>query len=85
MYATPQVVTRCGIFIGMKATSELVERVRCLACGSAYAKPAGGGTLYANPGCPACGYLGWVQHGEPFRPGEMQRRFVAGHLQRRTG
>ena len=35
------------------------EPVRCLACGSKYSKPIGGGTAAANPGCPECGYLGW--------------------------
>ena len=37
-----------------------IETVRCLACGAAYAKPASGGTVRANPGCPECGYVGWV-------------------------
>jgi hypothetical protein len=37
-----------------------VERVRCLECGTTYAKPAGGGTVQENPGCPRCGYLGWI-------------------------
>jgi hypothetical protein len=44
-------------------TLQLVERVRCLDCGSAYSKPAAGGTVAANPGCPECGYLGWVPAG----------------------
>jgi hypothetical protein len=34
--------------------------VACLACAAAYEKPAGAGTLAANPGCPSCGYVGWV-------------------------
>jgi predicted nucleic acid-binding Zn-ribbon protein len=38
----------------------VLESVRCLECGSPYAKPVGGGTANANPGCPACGYLGWL-------------------------
>jgi hypothetical protein len=37
-----------------------IETVRCLSCGSAYGKPAGGGTVRSNPGCPECGYVGWV-------------------------
>jgi hypothetical protein len=37
-----------------------VETVRCLSCGVPYAKPSGGGTVRANPGCPECGYVGWV-------------------------
>jgi hypothetical protein len=36
------------------------ESVCCLACGSPYAKPTGRGTAAANPGCPVCGYLGWL-------------------------
>ena len=38
----------------------VVASVRCLECGAIYAKPAGGGTVRSNPGCPECGYLGWV-------------------------
>jgi hypothetical protein len=34
--------------------------VICLACAAAYEKPAGAGTLAANPGCPTCGYVGWI-------------------------
>jgi predicted nucleic acid-binding Zn-ribbon protein len=36
-----------------------IQTVRCLACGTAYAKPARGGTTVRNPGCPECGYVGW--------------------------
>lgn len=38
----------------------LLESVRCLECGSIYAKPCDGGTVHENPGCPECGYVGWV-------------------------
>jgi hypothetical protein len=38
----------------------LVESVRCLECGVTYAKPLGGGTVRENPGCPDCGYVGWM-------------------------
>jgi hypothetical protein len=41
----------------------LLESVRCLECGAVYGKPAGGGTVRANPGCPDCGYVGWVAAG----------------------
>jgi hypothetical protein len=44
----------------------LIESVRCLECGAVYSKPAGGGTVAANPGCPECGYLGWLQVAPPF-------------------
>ena len=37
-----------------------VVTVRCLGCNELYAKPLGGGTVRANPGCPECGYVGWV-------------------------
>jgi hypothetical protein len=37
-----------------------VVNVRCLGCSQPYAKPLGGGTVRANPGCPECGYVGWV-------------------------
>lgn len=38
----------------------LHQRVRCLECRRAYAKPNGGGTSARNPGCPTCGYVGWI-------------------------
>lgn len=38
----------------------LLEGVRCLECGEVYAKPAAGGIVDKNPGCPACGYVGWI-------------------------
>lgn len=47
----------------------VLESVRCLECGSAYAKPAGGGTVETNPGCPECRYLGWL----PFSPEEASQ------------
>jgi hypothetical protein len=62
-----------------------VQRVRCLACGLVYVKPAGGGTVSANPGCPACGYVGWVLEQSVVRRDVAQRRSVAGRLRRRTG
>jgi predicted nucleic acid-binding Zn-ribbon protein len=47
----------------------VLQSVRCLECGSPYAKPVGGGTAAANPGCPDCGYLGWLPFsGEPGSP-----------------
>ena len=38
----------------------LVSSVRCLACGTVYPKPSSLGTAGSNPGCPRCGYVGWV-------------------------
>ncbi len=37
-----------------------VERVCCLECGTNYIKPSEGSTAYCNPGCPSCGYVGWI-------------------------
>jgi predicted nucleic acid-binding Zn-ribbon protein len=39
---------------------EVLQMVRCLGCGAIYSKPARGGTVTVNPGCPDCGYLGWL-------------------------
>jgi predicted nucleic acid-binding Zn-ribbon protein len=39
---------------------EVLHTVRCLSCGAVYSKPARGGTVTANPGCPDCGYVGWL-------------------------
>ena len=36
------------------------ECVHCLECGSVYAKPVSGGAVARNPGCPDCGYVGWI-------------------------
>ncbi len=35
--------------------------VTCLECGTTYAKPVKGGTTARNPGCPNCGYVGWLE------------------------
>ena len=52
----------------------MLETVRCLECGAVYAKPAGGGTVYANPGCPSCGYVGWIPLSVPgARPAPRRR------------
>ena len=45
-----------------------IERVRCLDCSTSYSKPAGGGTVHENPGCPRCGYLGWIATTVPTEP-----------------
>jgi hypothetical protein len=42
------------------ASAVTFEGVQCLECGVAYSKPADGGTVAKNPGCPMCGYVGWV-------------------------
>jgi hypothetical protein len=67
-----------GIFRHMEAPSSNVvqiERVRCLECGTTYAKPVDGGTVHENPGCPRCGYLGWISAAIP-ASGSGLRRFA---------
>ena len=65
----------------------LVVSVRCLSCGAVYPKPWALGTAESNPGCPRCGYVGWVPAGEDgadeviAAPGPL--RFDAGRPQRR--
>ena len=54
-----------------------VDRVRCLECGTAYSKPGEGGTVQENPGCPRCGYLGWISASVPFSEEVVQHRHVA--------
>jgi hypothetical protein len=50
-----------------------IERVRCLDCSTSYTKPADGGTVHENPGCPRCGYLGWISTGLPTVPAAPDR------------
>jgi uncharacterized protein with PIN domain len=65
--------------VGPKLT--VLESVRCLECGAVYAKPSGGGTVRENPGCPDCGYVGWVgTHVTTFSESWMPRHFDAGRL-----
>jgi hypothetical protein len=52
-----------------------LESVRCLECSEIYSKPVAGGTVQKNPGCPSCGYVGWI----PLTvPEKSPRRFAAG-------
>lgn len=62
-----------------------IDRVRCLGCGVVYVKPIGGGTVWANPGCPECGYVGWVLENSPFTRDALQHRSVGDRLRRRAG
>lgn len=62
----------------------VVQKVRCLECGAVYAKPASGGTVRANPGCPECGYLGWLAASIPFRRAGAQSHYASDHPSRRT-
>ena len=52
------------------------ESVRCLECGEVYAKPLAGGTVEKNPGCPLCGYIGWIPLTLP--PERVSLRSAAG-------
>jgi predicted nucleic acid-binding Zn-ribbon protein len=69
----------------MEAASNVIQldRVRCLECGAKYVKPADGGTVQENPGCPKCGYLGWISTKIP-AIGDAPRRFVADRLRAPT-
>ena len=58
----------------------IVDIVRCLGCGAQYPKPNGGGTARANPGCPACGYLGWVAVNVAVRAAPLRRGSAAAPL-----
>jgi hypothetical protein len=50
-----------------------------------YVKPTGGGTVSANPGCPECGYVGWVNETSPMMRDTSQLRSVGDRLRRLTG
>jgi hypothetical protein len=63
----PQDSLYLGVVSGMgddpqdaEARLAVYESVSCLECGTVYAKPTRGGTAKSNPGCPECGYVGWV-------------------------
>ena len=85
-----------GIFLVMSETSggnigsrgddgpnlSVLESVRCLECGFVYSKPAGGGTARQNPGCPECGYVGWLSVTIPFADVLAPRRSGADRLRR---
>jgi predicted nucleic acid-binding Zn-ribbon protein len=59
----------------------ILETVRCLECGFVYSKPAGGGTARQNPGCPECGYVGWLSTAVPVTQAFARRRSAVGRLQ----
>jgi hypothetical protein len=62
----------------------VLESVRCLECGAVYAKPTDGGTVRRNPGCPDCGYVGWME-AAPLREASVPRRSVAGRRPHPSG
>ena len=55
-----------------------LESVPGLDCGAVYSKPSGGGTPKQNPGCPDCGYLGWISTAVPLTSSFERRRSAAG-------
>ena len=62
----------------------VLARVRCLDCGNLYAKPSRGGTVEENPGCPHCGYLGWIPGAVDFNAAASPSRSVVDLRQRRA-
>ena len=60
---------------------DVVQEVRCLSCGSVYAKAKGGGAVSKNPGCPECGYVGWLSAKVPVSEEFERRHFGADRLQ----
>ena len=81
---TSQVSAHSGVFYGVADNAEagptltVLESVRCLECGAVYSKPADGGTVRENPGCPECGYVGWVVADMPLNKAALPRRSAAG-------
>ena len=61
-----------------------IARVRCLGCNATYIKPAAGSTVDSNPGCPECGYVGWVTTSAPVTEPSLQLRSALGHLRHRS-
>ena len=60
----------------------VLESVCCLACGEIYSKPVAGSTMHKNPGCPDCGYVGWIPLSLPLEA-RSSRRSGAGRRLRR--
>jgi hypothetical protein len=75
-----------GVYLDVSASDYegrplgVVEDVRCLECGTVYGKPKGGSTVTKNPGCPECGYVGWIAASVPVSVEFERRRFAAGRL-----
>lgn len=71
--------------VGSVPSLILVESVRCLECGVVYGKPADGGTVRENPGCPECGYVGWLSVAIPLSRGSARGRSGGGRRRHRRG
>jgi phage FluMu protein Com len=63
----------------------VLQSVRCLECGAVYAKPTRGGTAQVNPGCPECGYVGWVTASVPLRSVALHSAGATSPRQSRAG
>jgi hypothetical protein len=75
-----------GLTSGDSPQLAVVESVTCLGCGAVYAKPLGGGTVRENPGCPDCGYVGWMPTTRAVLKDDwLPRRSVAGPQPHRAG
>ena len=72
-----QVSRGAGISRDMEALP--LQSVRCLECAEVYTKPRGRGTMASNPGCPECGYVGWLAVNVP----KPNLHSAADRLQRR--
>jgi hypothetical protein len=74
-------------FAAESGSHVMFEGVRCLECGVAYSKPTDGGTVAKNPGCPMCGYVGWIPLDSVGRAGNVAwlRRPSLAPPSRRTG
>ena len=62
----------------------VLETVRCLECSEIYSKPSAGSTTAKNPGCPVCGYVGWIPVSVPDGAGPPYR-FAGDRRLRRSG
>jgi hypothetical protein len=88
-----QVSAKSGVFYDVESNPgderrmlTVLESVRCLECGAIYAKPSDGGTVRQNPGCPDCGYVGWMAAAaRPFKGAWLQRHSGAGPLPHHSG
>jgi predicted nucleic acid-binding Zn-ribbon protein len=58
----------------------VAHAVRCLGCGTVYAKAKGGSAVSKNPGCPECGYVGWLSAKVPVSEEFERRHFGADRL-----
>ena len=63
-----------------EAPLDIVQEVRCLSCGTVYSKPKGGSTVSMSPGCPECGYVGWLSARVPISEEFERRHFGADRL-----